>query len=168
MNKLHAVAAVVVALLLSASAPRAGDTTGRAGQLQGEWRVLSTADENRTDAGSAGLTMTIRADGRAVFKVGGLVTNEGVLKPGRSGKNRVIDLKLADGQTLLGVYELRGNTLVICFGEAGKGRPAGIVPRDSQWVETWGRVERAASPARAARRPRDAGTPTGRKLWERP
>ncbi|HEV3262504.1 MAG TPA: TIGR03067 domain-containing protein [Gemmataceae bacterium] len=168
MNTSQALAAVAVILLLCAAAPADNDITRGARQLQGEWRVVSTGDENRTDAGSEDLKMTIRADGHVLFQVADLTTNDGRLKLGRSDKTAAIDLKLADGQTLLGVYELRGNDLIICFDEGGKRRPAGIAPRGTQWVEKWTRAKRGGDRGKAAPRSRDANTPTVRKLWERP
>jgi uncharacterized protein (TIGR03067 family) len=112
------------------------------GRLQGEWSLASTADVRRADAGSSGFRMAIRADGRVTFRINRLATNQGVFSVGPQGRPRPIDLKLADGRTLLGVFELEDDELVICFEEAGKARPVGLLPTGTQWSERWRRTER--------------------------
>jgi hypothetical protein len=53
---------------------------------------------------------------------------------------RTIDMKFANGRMVLGIYDLSGDVLTICVAEAGHHRPAGMIPRGSQWVERWKRV----------------------------
>jgi hypothetical protein len=89
--------------------------------------LASTADEKHTDPGCDESRMVVAADGGVAFVLG--------------GKLLTLDLKLADGRTLLGVYEQTGDELVVCFAEGGKERPAASAPKGSQWSETWKRVK---------------------------
>jgi hypothetical protein len=84
--------------------------------------------------------MIVQTDGRVVFQLAGRTMNQGALTLGISGKLKSLDLKLADGQTLLGVYEEKSDDLVICFAEAGQDRPAATTPQGAQWAEKWKRA----------------------------
>jgi hypothetical protein len=108
-------------------------------ELRGEWWLVSTADKKRADRGSEECRMVIDGKGTVVFWLGRVTTNRGTVTVSRSGKLRLIDMQLSTG-TVLGVYEQQGNDLVICCDWREKGRPAGMTPKGSQWVETWRRV----------------------------
>jgi uncharacterized protein (TIGR03067 family) len=107
--------------------------------LRGDWLLLSTSDIRRTDAGSPSIRMEIGEDGRLVYRLNQLVTNRGTIKLSAAGKQKHIDVILEDGQTFLGVYELLGCRLTICFSEAGKPRPECLKPAGTQWTENWRR-----------------------------
>jgi uncharacterized protein (TIGR03067 family) len=94
-----------------------------------------------SDPGCAESRMVVRADGAVTFALGGQQLNAGAFTFGKAGKLLTLDLKMADGRTLLGVYEEKGDELVVCFAEAGKERPAGTAPKGGQWSETWRRVK---------------------------
>ena len=109
--------------------------------LEAEWKLAATCDEKQTYAGCDQSRMIVGPGGRVVFALAGKVTNRGEVACAGLGKLRRIDLHFADGTTLLGVYELKGDELIICFAEAGKDRPAALTPKGTQWVETWKRVK---------------------------
>jgi uncharacterized protein (TIGR03067 family) len=113
---------------------------GEVGRLRGEWRLVATRDERRTDPAGEQIHMVIRSDGRVLLKAGGQTTHLGVLRLGLSAEAKLLDLELANGQTVRGVYELKGDELFICCDVAGRPRPAGLEPTGSQWVERWQRV----------------------------
>jgi len=131
---------VLAGLLLAADTPSAQDGAAELDQLRGEWRLVSTADEKRTDEGSDQFTMSIQGGGKVVLKVGELTTNHGSLTLSLSGMVRGMDLKLANGKSVLGVYERHGDELAICFDDAANGRPAGMAPKGTQWLEKWKRT----------------------------
>jgi uncharacterized protein (TIGR03067 family) len=135
--KTHAPLIVIIGLMAAACRGDDGPTF----PLRGEWKLLSTQDARHTDPGCEQSRMDVRADGTVVFRVGERTTNRGGLQLGTAGKLRLLDLRLSDGTTLLGVYEAKEDELVICFEEAGKGRPAGTAPKGAQWAETWKRVK---------------------------
>jgi len=104
-------------------------------QLQGEWMLLETASETRSDRGDEAIRMSIT--GKAVvMKFRELLTNRGsvTLRPG------IIDLQFGDGQPVRGVYSLEGDILILCFAEPGQSRPISLTPRGTQWLERWQRV----------------------------
>jgi uncharacterized protein (TIGR03067 family) len=131
-------AVIAVALLATEARPQ-NDAGRKAQPLQGEWKLVSTQDEKHTASGCGKSRMIVQTDGRVVFRLAGRTTNQGALTFGTPGKLASLDLKLADGQTLLGVYEEKGDELVICFAEAGKDRPATTAPQGAQWAEKWKR-----------------------------
>jgi uncharacterized protein (TIGR03067 family) len=137
---LHAALTISAALLTPNAVPE--DTSADLARLRGEWSLVSTQDAKRADLGSEGLRMVVGEEGRVAFGVGDLKTNEGSFRAvtGGAGKVRPIDLKLADGRTLPGLYRLQGDELFFCFAEAGQARPAGIEPKGSEWLERWKRV----------------------------
>jgi uncharacterized protein (TIGR03067 family) len=110
------------------------------GKLPGEWVLVSTADEKRVGPGSEDCKMRIGTDGRVTLLLGERVTNRGTVTVKRSGKVDLMDLKLTTG-LVLGVYELKGDELLICCDEPGKARPGRMKPKGSQWLERWRRVK---------------------------
>jgi uncharacterized protein (TIGR03067 family) len=107
--------------------------------LQGEWLLLSTTDIRRQEAGSPSIRMEITEDGRLIYRLNQLVTNQGTIKVSAGGKLKHIDLVLDDGQMFQGVYELKECRLTVCFSEAGKARPLCIKTVGTQWAENWKR-----------------------------
>jgi uncharacterized protein (TIGR03067 family) len=109
--------------------------------LAGEWRLVSTADEKRTDAGSNSIVMVIEKSGSVRFLFRGKQTNSGVFTVSKAGARlKGIDLKVASGKIYRGVYAREKDTLLMCFDKAGKPRPAGLKPTGSQWLERWQRA----------------------------
>jgi uncharacterized protein (TIGR03067 family) len=109
------------------------------GKLQGEWVLVLTADEKRVSSGCADCKMVVSANGRVELMLGDRTTNRGTITLTRAGKDNLVDLKLTTG-LFLGMHELKGDELVICFSEAGAPRPAGMKPRGKQWAEHWRRA----------------------------
>jgi uncharacterized protein (TIGR03067 family) len=146
--------ALLVPLALLACPRLAPGSVGEVGKLKGEWVLVSTADEKRTSPGSDDCKMVIDANGRVVLKLGARTTNRGTIKLSRSGKVNLVDLKLTTG-LFLGIWELSGDELVICFSAAGKPRPAALKPKGSQWQERWRRVKARATPCVQAQKPEE-------------
>ena len=139
--KSAALLALVAGLVLVAGARPDEADDDKSVPLRGKWELASTQDEKHTDPGRDDSRMTVRADGGVVFTVGDRELNSGTFSFAAAGRLRSLDLKLADGTKLLGVYELTGDELVICFEESGKERPAGTAPKGTQWAERWKRVK---------------------------
>jgi uncharacterized protein (TIGR03067 family) len=139
--KFPALLAVAAGLLLATHARPQKEAGGKADPILGEWKLVSTQDERHTDAGCEQSRMTVRAGGEVVFTLAGRATNRGAFTFATSDKVKCLDLKLADGQTLLAVFERQGDELVICFAEAGQRRPTGTAPKGAQWGEKWHRVK---------------------------
>jgi hypothetical protein len=114
---------------------------GQDDDLEAEWRLTSTHDEKQTYPGCDESRMIVRPGGRVVFELAGKVTSRGDCFCPGSGKLHCINLHIAEGKTLLGVYEVKGDELIICFAEVGQERPTATTPKGTQWVETWKRVK---------------------------
>src|SRR5262245_17531516 len=115
--------------------------------LVGEWQLTSTSDENRTTPGNRLLRMIVEQGGRVRFLLAGEQTTSGTFVSAKAvGKLKSINLKTTGGQTLLGVYGLDGDTLLLCFAEEGKPRPDSLKPTGTQWAERWRRVGKEKRP----------------------
>lgn len=109
-------------------------------KLQGEWVLVETADEKRTDQGDDSIRMAI--DKKAVtMKFRGLTTNQGIIEIKLAESSTLIDMRLAEGKTCLGRYALDGDQLTFCFDRAGQKRPNSLTPEGTQWTEKWKRVK---------------------------
>jgi uncharacterized protein (TIGR03067 family) len=140
--KLEVLVLLVTGLVMpsEARAPRA--ERGQPTSLQGEWQLESTRDEKHTDAGCERSRMIVKADGTVIFQVAGRTMNQAELRLGSGTERGSLDLTLADGQVIRGVYVLKRDELTICFTEAGQVRPTGTSPKGPQWAESWKRVKR--------------------------
>jgi uncharacterized protein (TIGR03067 family) len=111
-------------------------------RLAGEWFLLQTRDEKRSEAGSEAIRMSVARDGGVIFTFENVETNRGTFRLCSRGKSSRIDLRLPDGRTFEGVFKFRDDTAILCFSEVGKPRPPSIDPRRGQWAEHWKRVAR--------------------------
>jgi uncharacterized protein (TIGR03067 family) len=134
--------AVAVLLALPAACWPAGPPPAAKPTLAGEWRLLSTEDEKRPDAGSKRIRMVVAGGGKVRFLFAGEQTNAGTFIPAKGpGGLRAVDLRLPDGRVYRGVWALDGGRLVMCFAEEGQPRPAALRPGGGQWAERWQRVK---------------------------
>jgi len=104
---------------------------------RGSWFRLPTGETASLAAPTAAWRSAEEA--ASPFKSARSSSTGGEFRLGAAGKFKTVDLKLEDGQTLLGVYELKGDEVTFCFSESGKPRPAGVAPKGSQWSERWKR-----------------------------
>lgn len=109
-------------------------------KLKGEWVLVETADEKRPDRGDDSIRMVI--EGKAItMKFHRLTTNQGTFEIKFFERATLIDMRLGEGTTWRGRYELDGDQLTLCFDEAGKKRPTSLAPKGTQWMEKWRRVK---------------------------
>jgi len=104
--------------------------------LQGEWSLLETADQHRSDRASAEIRMRITGE-RVTMMFGEVTTNQGTIVLGASNVLKTIDFKLANGRAVLGIYRIEREVLTICADDAANGRPVTFAPQGKQWVEKW-------------------------------
>jgi uncharacterized protein (TIGR03067 family) len=119
----------VLATGLVWSSVRAED---KASPLEGRWVVVSVERDGKQDEALAGAVRVHTADSYTLTpKDGKTVT--GKWKADATKKPATIDLIPGEGRykdkVLLGIYELDGETLRICFAEPGKDRPTEFVAR---------------------------------------
>ena len=134
-------ATLMVALALANPTGNDQERTQPRDALQGEWVLLETADQHRTDRGGDSIRMLIRGN-EITLSFGEVATNRGTFTVGVANRVKVIDFKFANGRSVQGIYELRGEILTMCVDDAAKGRPNTFLPHGTQWVEKWKRVQR--------------------------
>lgn len=111
---------LLTAGVLLGTAGARDDAKGDHEEIQGNWQVISTQDSGRKapDEAIRTLKWVITKD-KITYKFGDNTT-EWSYKLDATKKPRWIDLTEGD-RTTLGIYELEGDNLKICFPEGGKG-----------------------------------------------
>jgi uncharacterized protein (TIGR03067 family) len=126
-------AAGVIALALGAAAAAAGPEEQRKEQakLEGRWRVtrVEIDGEPLPPEDVRGMGLAFKGD-RLVSERGGKKVEEGAYRVNPSATPKTMDVDFAEGpnkgKTWPVLYALEGDTLRICGGQAGEGRPAGF------------------------------------------
>src|SRR5260370_8303365 len=101
---------------------------------------METADAKGPDRGAEAIRMVIKRYTMTML-FGGLETNRGTMALGLSKGVRIIDMKFANGKSVLGVYELAGDLLTICVAEGGNARPGSLAPPGTQLLQKWKRAD---------------------------
>jgi uncharacterized protein (TIGR03067 family) len=105
-----------------------GDTEQDSKDIQGKWIPLAAELSTKKYPDEVLKTMElVMADGKYTVKVGGQL-DEGTVKLDASTTPKAIDIMGTEGpnkgRTILAIYELKGDTLRICYDLGGKARPA--------------------------------------------
>jgi uncharacterized protein (TIGR03067 family) len=132
---------IVALALLAAGAPLLGGNKDSGAsdlkKIQGTWRFVShEANGKKTPPDEvAKLKITFQGDKFTVTK-DDQVVQAGTNKLDPSKTPAHIDAKITEGDgkghTMLGVYELKGDTIRVCFDTAGKERPTSLTAKDGQ------------------------------------
>ena len=139
------IAVLVVALVCPRPDPVVGQEAEGLDHLKGEWTLVNTQDAKRTDRGDDNCRMSIRPNGEVTLRIGELTTNTGKVSATRADKTGQIDFKFKTG-VVLGLYERRDDSLIICCDHEAKGRPTTLRPEGTQWRETWRMVKERPGP----------------------
>src|SRR5262249_49136011 len=97
-------------------------------QLQGTWKYVSLEENGKavTDDQIKECTLTFNGD-KWTMKQGDKVVQAGTYKLEPSKSPKTYDAPVTEGEgkgtTLLGIYELSGDTLKFCHDNSGKERP---------------------------------------------
>jgi len=136
---------VVVLAALIAGPSLGGDVDGDLKKIQGTWRFVSEEMDGkmRPPETLTKLTITFTGDKFAV-KDDGKVVQAGTHKLDGSKKPGHVDATITEGEgkggTMLGIYELKGNSMRVCFDLAGKDRPTSFSAKAGQFAAV---IERA-------------------------
>src|SRR4051812_40541783 len=122
--------ALALVLVLSAfSLLKAGDPPkGDAAKMQGTWAFVTHEMDGKKAPEDALKNMTVTIKGNTfTVKNGDQVIQAGTQKLDGTKKPRTIDATITEGEgkgtKMLGIYELDGDTMKVCFDEKGKARP---------------------------------------------
>jgi erythromycin esterase len=104
-------------------------------QLQGTWRGISIKQDGQElplEGGLANLEVVIKGNERTV-KAGDTVFSRAVFRMDPTATPKTVDVTITEGtlagKSLLGVYELDGDTYRICLAKAGDPRPETIASK---------------------------------------
>jgi uncharacterized protein (TIGR03067 family) len=116
--------------------------------LQGSWQLESIEDSKKTKVDIKKRTLFFGGE-LYLLRDGDRVIQAGVARLVTSRAPRRIDVIVRKGlnqdNTMLGIYELKGDTLKVCVDPEGEGRPAKFVAKadTSQYLATYKRVKPA-------------------------
>ena len=114
-------------------------------EMQGTWKLESLEDGKKTKVDVKKRTLFFGGE-LCLVRDGDKVVQVGVARLVTSKSPRRIDVVVRKGQhqdnTMLGIYEVKDDTLKVCFDPEGEGRPAafatklgpGIVARQTIWL----------------------------------
>jgi uncharacterized protein (TIGR03067 family) len=95
-------------------------------KFQGTWEFTFFEQDGKEDATKKGNTVTIAAD-KFTVRAKDQIVQAGTFKLDATQKPRAIDAAVTEGEgkggTMLGIYEIDGDTHKVCFDPAGKKRP---------------------------------------------
>lgn len=146
---------VVAAALLIATDVRVEQPPARKGEenrkdlqeLQGTWQLESVEDSKKTKIDARKRTLFIGGE-LAIVQEGGKIVQAGTVRLAASKSPPSIDVVVRSGEhedsTMLGIYELKGDSLRVCFDPEGESRPKKFSARadSSVYVATYKRVKR--------------------------
>jgi uncharacterized protein (TIGR03067 family) len=119
--KPHALVLVGAALLLAADTPKEDAARKELKKLQGTWTAVESQMEGLKDT-KIHVKLQWVFQGKELFvKSGDKRVKQGSVEVDPSRKPKTIDLLIEGKPVLLGIYELKGDTLTVCW--AGKERP---------------------------------------------
>jgi uncharacterized protein (TIGR03067 family) len=115
-------------VLLSADAQEKGDVARKdLERFQGTWNFVSMEQDGKqmpkTDQPH---TVTFQGD-KFTVKIGDMIVQAGTNKLDADKKPKTVDATVTEGEskgnTMLGIYEIEGDTIKACFDPQGKKRP---------------------------------------------
>jgi uncharacterized protein (TIGR03067 family) len=116
-------------------------------EMQGTWQLESVEDSKKTKLDARKRTLFVGGE-LVVVQEGDKVVQAGTLRLVASKSPRVIDFVVRSGEredtTMLGIYELKGDQLKVCFDPEGESRPKKFAAKadTSVYVATYKRVKR--------------------------
>lgn len=143
---MHAVTFLVLSMPLTA--PALKDKGPRQAPIVGDWVATRVVNNGTEDGSAQSVRYGFTADGQWPG------TRDGTALPGPSRTyaldpkanppaiDLTFDLTRGDRGKMLGIYELKGDTLTICMGNAGQPRPASFEPGDGRTLIVLKRVKK--------------------------
>jgi uncharacterized protein (TIGR03067 family) len=143
---------VVAVVSLAAVGTLPGGEGTKAGKavlkkIQGTWRFTKSVKDGKKvpKEDLAKMTITFKGDTWTVRK-GDEVLQAGTHKFNPSKKLAQVDAVVTEGEgkgnTMKGIYELKGNTMRVCFDPEGKARPKSFTAKEGQFSAVVERVKK--------------------------
>jgi uncharacterized protein (TIGR03067 family) len=139
---------VLVALVVAGSVPAGSPQDGQdvLKQIQGKWQFTAEKANGQAVPAEAlkNMTVTFKGDHWTV-RDGDKVVQAGTHKFDTSKKPIQIDAPVTEGEgkgsTMLGICEIKGDTMKVCFDPMGKERPTSLTAKEDQFSATVKRVK---------------------------
>ncbi len=145
---------VTVALLAAGGTLLGGDakkgSTAELKKIQGTWRFTAEVMDGKAVPKDklAKTTVTFAGD-KWTVRDGDTVVQAGTHKFNPGKKPAQVDAVVTEGEgkgtTMLGIYELKGNTMKVCFDPQGKARPTSFTAKEGQFSAVVERVKKKKS-----------------------
>lgn len=131
--------------LVGAGAKQTGDDVLK--NIQGTWRFVAHEMDGKKAPPEETKKMTITfKDDKWTVRDGDKVVQAGTHKFDPSKKPAQVDAKVTEGEgkgsNMLGIYELKGDTIKVCFDVMGKERPTSFSTKEGQFAATVERVKK--------------------------
>jgi uncharacterized protein (TIGR03067 family) len=125
---------VVVAVCLVAAREPKQDGKDELAKLNGTWTMVSgSLNGQNIPADDAKNIKVILKDGKYTVKNGDNAVDEGTFEINAAKKPKTMDrVSGQNGETLLGIYELDGETIKICFAAPDKPRPQELSGKEGE------------------------------------
>jgi uncharacterized protein (TIGR03067 family) len=110
-------------------------------KIQGTWNFIAQEMAGKPAPKEALAKMTVTFSGdKWTVRDGDKVLQGGTHKFNPDKKPGEVNAKITEGEgkgsTMLGIYEMKGNTIRVCFDPQGKARPTSFTPKEGQFAAT--------------------------------
>lgn len=110
-------------------------------KVQGTWKFTAHAHGDKVASPEQLAKMKITfAGAKFSVTIDGKVVQAGTQKLDPTKKPAQLDSKVTEGEgkggTMLGIYEMKGNTIKVCFDPSGKERPTSFTAKEGQFSAT--------------------------------
>jgi uncharacterized protein (TIGR03067 family) len=125
----HGLVVLALGLLPAAEAAKEDASKKELAQLQGTWRVVAEVRDGVKSPPQRfqSVTVTYDADGKFQVEMAGKAIAQGTSTLDPSKQPKAMDIRYTEGeqkgQTLLAIYEVKGDTRRTCVAPPGRGRP---------------------------------------------
>ena len=126
--KIFGLLVLAIPLIVRAQDTSKGDEAKDLKALEGQWKVisLSIGGTPAFESSLRGIGFEFKGEIMVAFE-GGKAGRKYTIKIDPSKSPKQIDITNLAGKTAKGIFELKGNTLKICYDEETKTRPPGFV-----------------------------------------
>lgn len=132
--RLHLLLAVTAVLFLVATASPQEGAKKDVDKIQGKWAVVALENDGKALPPEALKGSTFEVKGNKYILKGGEDTYQGALTLDQTGRPKLIDATFVDAEgkekgKAVGIYELDGDSLKICWREKGDQRPTELASK---------------------------------------
>jgi uncharacterized protein (TIGR03067 family) len=132
--------ALVIGLLVVVSGGQGGEKEKKS-KLDGTWKPVSVMEDGKEKGDKENHSLTFKGDTFTIMK-GDKVEGKGTFTTNKKAKPREMDMTITEGlkeakgnKTIKGIYELKDDTLKLCFSMEGERPTEFAAPAGSKGVQ---------------------------------